>query len=193
MQAPACVLRARLSDMWPDLKPASQANAPWQAKKQRSLSHTKSGQPLITAATLGPRAGEFQCTCPWKAISQIVIALRVSWTWAPRVFKLDVLGACLSGSGLKSWGCLMWGLNPLHLREKLLFRFASWLWVSEPAVGCMVRLWCSLPYLLRCGPSLLVSTCLSYSGRFPVFLRGSRCMFVGEGEFRTLLHHHLRL
>lgn len=39
-----------------------------------------------------------------RTLSQFAITLRVSWTHAPCLSKLDVLGAFLLGAGLKSWG-----------------------------------------------------------------------------------------
>lgn len=38
--------------------------------------------------------------------------------------ELDILRVHPSGPGLKSWGCPMWGSDPLFLRDKL------WFWVS---------------------------------------------------------------
>lgn len=51
-----------------------------------------------------------------KSFSQ---SLWVSKAWNCWISKLDVLGAHLSGSSFKSQECLMWGSNPLLLRNKL--------------------------------------------------------------------------
>lgn len=99
----------------------------------------------------GPRGEWFLAPEPFKSLSLFC----GSPPHEPRLFsKLDVLGACFSDAGFKSWGCLLGGSILLLLREKLwVLSFPQ----KEPPGGgvLMVRMCLSLSYLFPCGPSLL--------------------------------------
>lgn len=98
--------------------------------RQMSLPHTKSGHPLISHFHPGPWGG-WLCACkPFKSCFSNHYSCG-SCGCKPHWFsKIDVLGAHLSGTGLKSWGYLMWGSNTSLLRDKL------WVLSSLPTVGC---------------------------------------------------------
>lgn len=120
-------------------------------EEQLGVSKTTSGSPSSSRFCAGPCRRRVQTG---ELFSHLAIPTWVSWTWASLFSKLNVLRACVSGAGLKSWGCWMWGLNPSLLRKKLPF------WVplppvSRPAgVGFLAGLCPGLSYLLSCGPSL---------------------------------------
>ena len=74
-------------------------------------------RPSISRSALGPEAGKSERNA--RPLLRLLVALSCgSCGNGPRCFsKLDVLGACLSGAGLKRWGAQC-GLQTL-LREKL--------------------------------------------------------------------------
>ena len=78
--------------------------------KQMSLPHTKPRGPQ-QHFHIGPWGRWVLAWHFWRLV--------VSWSEPGWFSKLGVLRASLSGAGIKSWGCPMWGSSPLFLREKL--------------------------------------------------------------------------
>lgn len=96
--------------------PAPQAKAPRQAVNP--LPH----QVCLLLERLfpcWPRGGEFQRSSPLEPFLRLLQSGDLGVDTSPSSFKSSILGARLSGAGLKNWGCLMWGSNPWLLWEKL--------------------------------------------------------------------------
>lgn len=109
------------------------------------------------------------------------------------VSKARCFGAHCSSAGLKSWGCPMWGPNPLHLGFEFALDNA---WVAAPGMGFTVRLCPSLFYLLACGPSVIrrwvgaAQTIFRFFPEEAVPYIAADSVYLWD-EFRILLCRHL--
>lgn len=145
--------------------------------------------------------------CPWvnpfSAVSQLSIALWISWMGIPLVFKTRILGAHLSGASFKVGGwSVTWGCSSLLLRENLLVsssfpigdhgRGAGVYGETESHPLLLVSVWVFF---------LISLMCRSCSARFLNFshrrLSHWDCrnftfsVSVGACKFRVFICHHL--
>ena len=123
---------------------------------------------------------------------QLPIALSVSWSWAPFCFPEQMFSGLISPLQVPRVTCLMWGTNPLLLRENLqMYELPPD--YSSSCLGWSFGKTSSLPLL----PVLVWPLyCLLWRNCSAVFqvLCGYRfSVCVGGGEVRIFLHCHLGL